>query len=100
MCAAPADLVEDGGDDPAVQDAGVALEVLGRGVGGLDDARLGLIDMQVQPDGILEAADEAHARIGLFGSRHGGDYTHMQSKAHGSLIGIVYNSLHVSIGYL
>jgi alcohol dehydrogenase class IV len=51
------------------------LEVVGRGVLRFDLAGPGLVDVQVQAHRVLEAADEAHARIGLLGLRvfrHGG----------------------------
>jgi len=59
-------LVQYGGDQPSVQLAGVALVLrLGPEVGDTTTLVVG-IEGQVQADGVVDAAHEAHARVRLF----------------------------------
>jgi hypothetical protein len=42
-----------------VQNAGISLKVVGRDVLGFDDARFGLVNMQVQSNWIFQPTDKA-----------------------------------------
>lgn len=55
-----------------MEDPGIALKMPRSCVGCLYSPLLCLVDMEMQPYGILEAADEAHLRIRLFDPIHEG----------------------------
>jgi hypothetical protein len=56
---APRNLVDECSDDASMQDAGIALEVIRRDIGGLHFTGPGLIDMEVQTHRIFHPADKA-----------------------------------------
>lgn len=72
---APADFVNQRGNDAAVQHAGIPLKMIGRDVLRFDHARRGFVDMQMQTDGVFQPADETMTRIRLFYFWHDDDYT-------------------------
>lgn len=74
-----ANLVDNGGHDPAVQHAGVALKMVWRDVLRFDHAGLGFIDVQVQANRVFHPANEAMSRIWLFYFWHNPDYTRRMS---------------------
>jgi hypothetical protein len=58
--------VQYGGDQFAVQLAGVTLVLWLRSESGNAAALVIGVEVQVQADGVVDAANEAHARVGLF----------------------------------
>ena len=57
---APTYFIEYSGDNPAMQNARIALKVIGGGIGRFDHAVIHLINMQFQTKRIFKSAYEAH----------------------------------------
>ncbi len=72
---ASADFVDQRGDNAAMQDAGITLKMIGRNVLGFHDTGFGFINMQMQPDWILQPANKAVTGVRLFYFCHKADYT-------------------------